>query len=455
MFIFLYFAIPLNMSKILQEKLISKENSNKSPLLSDSLQEKNIPKSFQSEGVSTIQNSLENSKENMSNVKEKILSSSEPKKENISQQKNIYNFFPKNNSNNNKDKDNNGETIILNEENEAINNKLEDVKKKNLEKIENLLLSKKRLMKKSDVILKNKLLKKMAKNFFDKEAELGSDNEEHDDLVKKVYHSDSDSEKENDKNAKDIDNLIDNEEKENYIQNKKFFDDMLEKDHDEILQVIEGPKKRIVKELPKKIMIEDNGLSLKIRMERMNDMNMLREEEEENNEENKFKNLENKLKELKKQSQEDEMNEELKEMIEINNNKIIKQISIMTGQQNKRFKEHLQQNKEILKNVINNEEDSMKKEENKNEIIVKGNGAAKLGNKKFKPFCGMGKFGNCKNSLLNYIKKEKGNNPNNKGNIKNIKNHTTSFHSNLKLNDTNDVRFSGNLNDMFLKKGFN
>ena len=224
---------------------------------------------------------------------------------------------------------------------------------------------------------------------------------------------------------------------------------MLEKDHDEILKVIEGPKKRITKELPKKIMIEDNGLSLKVRMERMNDMNMLREEEDENNEEYQFKNLENKLKELKKKSNEDEVNEELKEMIEINNNKIMKQISIMTGQQNKSFKQHLQENKEILKNVINNDdEDSAKKNENKNEIIVKGNGAAKLGNKKFIPFGGMGKFGNCKNSLLNYIKKEKNNN----SNSNNIKPHTTSFHNNLKLNNNNGVRYSGNLNDMFIKK---
>ena len=59
-------------------------------------------------------------------------------------------------------------------------------------------------MKKSDIILKKKILKKMAKNYFDKEAELGSDNEEHDDIIKKVYHSDSDSEREEDKNAKDI-----------------------------------------------------------------------------------------------------------------------------------------------------------------------------------------------------------------------------------------------------------
>ena len=322
----------------------------------------------------------------------------------------------------------------------------------NLEKFENLFLQKKRLMKKSDIVLKNKLLKKLAKNYFDKEAELGSDNEEHDEVVKNVYHSDSDSEKENDKNANDIENLIDNDEKEDYVQNKKFFDDMIERDHEEILQVIEGPKKRIVKEAPKKIVIDDNGLSLKVRMERMNDINMLKEEEDENNEEYKFKNIESKLRQLKKQYNEDEINEEIKEMIELNNNKLMKQINIMTGQQNKSFKQHLEENKEILKNVIqNDEEDSKKKDDNKNGIIVKGNGAAKLGNKKFRPFFGMGKFGNCKNSLLNHIKKEKNSNVNNSNGNLNQKG-ATSFHSSLKLNSNNEVRYNESLNEMFFRK---
>ena len=339
----------------------------------------------------------------------------------------------------------NYETQLEKDKNELIN----EEKQKNIEKYEDLFLSKKRLMKKSDVILKNKLLKKIAKNYFDKEADLGSDNENHDDVIKKIYHSDSDSEKENDKNAQDLEDLIDNNENENYIQNKKFFEDMLEKDHDEILQVIEGPKKRIIKEVPKKIMIEDNGLSLKVRMERMNDINMLKEEEEENNEENKFKQLENKLKELKKQSNEDEMNEELKEMIELNNNKIMKQINIITGQENKRFKQHLQENKEILKNVIqNDDEDSSKKDINKNEIIVKGNGAAKLGNKKFRPFIGMGKLGNCKNSLLNHIKKEKITNKSDYNGLK----YNSSIHRNLKLNNDNKMKYIGNLNNIIIKK---
>ena len=439
------------MSEISKEKNIQKDNQN-SPSLKPST-EKTTSKSFQSEAISTIQNSLE-SKDFLSNTNLNNLSSLFPSKsknkENISQQKTLNNFIIDDNINKYKNNKNNSEQNVKGEEKENDMKKEENLE--NLEKFENLFLQKKRLMKKSDIVLKNKLLKKLAKNYFDKEAELGSDNEEHDEVVKKVYHSDSDSEKENDKNANDIENLIDNDEKEDYIQNKKFFDDMIERDHEEILQVIEGPKKRIVKEAPKKIVIDDNGLSLKVRMERMNDINLLKEEEDENNEEYKFKNIESKLRQLKKQYNEDETNEEIKEMIELNNNKLMKQINIMTGQQNKSFKQHLEENKEILKNVIqNDEEDSKKKDDNKNGIIVKGNGAAKLGNKKFRPFFGMGKFGNCKNSLLNHIKKEKNSNVNN-SNVNLNQKCTTSFHSSLKLNSNNEIRYNGSLNEMFFRK---
>ena len=376
---------------------------------------------------------------------EKTLPNSSDKKvsnNKINQQPNLNSFIQKTYAkeeevNNNKDKiDNN------------INKKNDFDNEENYQKFEKLFLQKKRLMKKSDIMLKKKLLRKIAKNYVEKEAELGSDNEEHDDVIKKVYHSDSDSEKENDKNAKDIENLIDNQENDSFDQNEKYFDDMLEKDHEEILKVIEGPKKRIVKEVPKKIMLDDNGLSLKVRMERMNDLNNLRDEEDENNEEYQFKNLENKLKELKKRENEEETNEEIKEMIESNNNKLIKQINIITGQQNKRFKQHMQENKAILKNVIMNEdEDSLNKKKLNNDMIVKGNGAATLANKKFKPFFGMGKFGNGKNSLLNHIKKEKINSSDNFN-----KKNSTNFQSNLNLNSNNNKsKFKGNLNNLINK----
>ena len=381
------------MSTISQEQQnIQNENISQNSAINNNNSENIIQKFFETKDKEEEINTLPNS--------------SDKKNTNKNIQENLNNFIKKTYS---EDKEKEiGDNQNINK-NDIINNKkINFDEKENYEKFENLFLEKKRLMKKSDIILKKKILKKMAKNYFDKEAELGSDNEEHDDIIKKVYHSDSDSEREEDKNAKDIEDLIDNEENDNFDQNEKYFDDMLEKDHEEVLKVIEGPKKRIVKELPKKIMLDDNGLSLKVRMERMNDINNLRDEEDKNNEEYQFKNLENKLKELKKRSNEEETNEELKEMIEINNNKIMKQINILTGQQNQRFKKHMQENEAILKNVImNDDDDSQNKIKINKDMVVKGNGAANLVNKKFKPFFGMGKLGNSKNSLLNHIKKEK------------------------------------------------
>ena len=402
------------MSLIAQEQPISQnENINENSPISN----KNIEKTEQKLPESKI---IGDGEKTLPNSSDKKVSNNK-----INQQPNLNNFIQKvyvkedEEINNNKDKLDNNIKKLNDYDNEE-----------NYQKYEKLFLEKKRLMKKSDIILKKKLLRKIARNYVEKEAELGSDNEEHDDIVKKVYHSDSDSEKENDKNAQDIENLIDNEENDSFDQNQKYFDDMLEKDHEEVLKVIEGPKKRIIKEVPKKIMLDENGLSLKVRMERMSDLNNLRDEEDENNEEYQFKNLENKLKELKKRENEEEMNEEIKEMIESNNNKLIKQINIITGQQNKRFKQHMQENEAILKNVIMNEdEDSLNKKKENNDMVIKGNGAASLANKKFKPFFGMGKFGNGKNSLLNHIKKEKINSNENFN-----KKNSASIQSNLNLN---------------------
>ena len=418
------------MSLIAQEQPISQnENINENSPISN----KNIEKTEQKLPESKI---IGDGEKTLPNSSDKKVSNNK-----VNKQPNLNNFIQKvyvkedEEINDNKDKLDNNIKKLNDYDNEE-----------NYQKYEKLFLEKKRLMKKSDIILKKKLLRKIARNYVEKEAELGSDNEEHDDIVKKVYHSDSDSEKENDKNAQDIENLIDNEENDSFDQNQKYFDDMLEKDHEEVLKVIEGPKKRIIKEVPKKIMLDENGLSLKVRMERMSDLNNLRDEEDENNEEYQFKNLENKLKELKKRENEEEMNEEIKEMIESNNNKLIKQINIITGQQNKRFKQHMQENEAILKNVIMNEdEDSLNKKKENNDMVIKGNGAASLANKKFKPFFGMGKFGNGKNSLLNHIKKEK---INSKDNFNKI--NSASIQSNLNLN-SNKNKFKGNLNHLINK----
>ena len=418
------------MSLIAQEQPISQnENINENSPISN----KNIEKTEQKLPESKI---IGDGEKTLPNSSDKKVSNNK-----INQQPILNNFIQKAYAKEDEEINNNKDKFDYNIK------KLNDYdNEENYQKYEKLFLEKKRLMKKSDIILKKKLLRKIARNYVEKEAELGSDNEEHDDIVKKVYHSDSDSEKENDKNAQDIENLIDNEENDSFDQNQKYFDDMLEKDHEEVLKVIEGPKKRIIKEVPKKIMLDENGLSLKVRMERMSDLNNLRDEEDENNEEYQFKNLENKLKELKKRENEEEMNEEIKEMIESNNNKLIKQINIITGQQNKRFKQHMQENEAILKNVIMNEdEDSLNKKKVNNDMVIKGNGAASLANKKFKPFFGMGKFGNGKNSLLNHIKKEKINSNENFN-----KKNSASIQSNLNLN-SNKNKFKGNLNHLINK----
>ena len=268
------------MSVITQDQPnVQNENISQNSSISNPNSEKNIQKI--SEHKEEVEKTLPNS------------SDKKDFKNKINQQQNLNNFIKKSYV-----KEQDKEFIDNIEDNIDSNIKrINDFEnEENYQKYEKLFLEKKRLMKKSDIILKKKLLRKIAKNYIEKEAELGSDNEDHDDVVKKIYHSDSDSEKENDKNAKDIENLIDNEVNDSFDQNEKFFDDMLEKDHEEILKVIEGPKKRITKEIPKKIMLDDNGLSLKVRMERMSDLNNLREEEDENNEEYQFKNLENKLK---------------------------------------------------------------------------------------------------------------------------------------------------------------
>ena len=106
----------------------------------------------------------------------------------------------------------------------------------------------------------------------------------------------------------------------------------------------------------------------------------------------------------------------------------------------------MQENEAILKNVIMNEdEDSLNKKKENNDMVIKGNGAASLANKKFKPFFGMGKFGNGKNSLLNHIKKEKINSNENFN-----KKNSASIQSNLNLN-SNKNKFKGNLNHLINK----
>ena len=83
------------MSDAFQEKNLSKENQNQNSPLIETTKENIIPKSFQSEGVSSTQNSVDYTKDLLSNI-------SKSKKENNSQQKTLNNFFQKNSTNKNK-----------------------------------------------------------------------------------------------------------------------------------------------------------------------------------------------------------------------------------------------------------------------------------------------------------------------------------------------------------------
>ena len=110
-------------------------------------------------------------------------------------------------------------------------------------------LHKKRLIKRSVLIKRKEIVKKNVKGLFDKEAELGSDNEEHDDVVK-VLSSDDEKEEENSQDIMDMDvpNLINDNIEENDLGNsihkEKYIDDMLIRDKEEIKKVIEGPPER-------------------------------------------------------------------------------------------------------------------------------------------------------------------------------------------------------------------
>lgn len=77
-----------------------------------------------------------------------------------------------------------------------------------------------------------------AKEFLDAEAELGSENEEHDDVVKRL----SGSELEEGDDG-DLSSLLNDDDKDNYFDKEKFLDDMHEQDKEDIKNIIEGRRR--------------------------------------------------------------------------------------------------------------------------------------------------------------------------------------------------------------------
>ena len=207
-------------------------------------------------------------------------------------------------------------------------------------------LGHKRLIKKSDLILQKQITKKLAKHYFDKEAELGSDNEEHDNIIKKVYNSDSDLEKNED--IGNIEDLIDDKNILNSLNNEeqkeKFITDMFIKDREEVLKVIEGPQRRIINnKIEKKF--DDNDLPLKLRIERMKNEYL---DDEDDIEENNFQSIVSRLKKLKKQFKEDNANEDLKAIFISYQNMALKKIEKINKTNKNELKKRMKEDNKIL-----------------------------------------------------------------------------------------------------------
>ena len=251
----------------------------------------------------------------------------------------------------------------------------------------------KRLIKKSSILYHKKLRKKIAKNYFDKEAELGSDNEEHDNIIKKTYNNsssyfDSENEEENLEDLIDDNNILYN----NNEQKNKFIEDMLIKDKEDILKVIEGKTKE--KNFIKKN--NDDILPLKIRIERM------KNNKEFDNDKINFKSIFSKVNKFEKEFEEND-NEELIDAFNNYKKNEIKKIDEMNKTKRIELKERMKENNKILENVILLNKKENKKEKNNN-LFIKGNNFLKNNRKNF--IYRIGSFMNTTNSFLKNIQKE-------------------------------------------------
>ena len=251
----------------------------------------------------------------------------------------------------------------------------------------------KRLIKKSSILYHKKLRKKIAKNYFDKEAELGSDNEEHDNIIKKTYNNsssyfDSENEEENLEDLIDDNNILYN----NNEQKNKFIEDMLIKDKEDILKVIEGKTKE--KNFIKKN--NDDILPLKIRIERM------KNNKEFDNDKLNFKSIFSKVNKFEKEFEEND-NEELIDAFNNYKKNEIKKIDEINKTKRIELKERMKENNKILENVILLNKKENKKEKNNN-LFIKGNNSLKNNRKNF--IYRIGSFMNTTNSFLKNIQKE-------------------------------------------------
>lgn len=165
--------------------------------------------------------------------------------------------FPQNNNINTNNMNNNTmpTSMIIEEENEE--NLLENEQKevKTLKKLRKLaevsavnyveIQAKMKAEKKArqEALMKDPQHRRMMQSLFEMEAELGSDNEENDDVVKKINKNDDgehDSDDGMDEDLKEmIDNITTNQEGENELLWNKFYDDVLKQDKENLKKVLE------------------------------------------------------------------------------------------------------------------------------------------------------------------------------------------------------------------------
>jgi hypothetical protein len=265
--------------------------------------------------------------------------------------------------------------------------KVDDEDKQSVTELNNLdsdnseLKSKGKLLKVSTKIQIEKEKKKEAKfrrnEFVDSEAELGSDKEEHDDVVKKI--KENDEEDLSDNQEEDLPDLIDkNEENLNVDKDeiqKKFFNEMMDQDKKEIRQVINGPaqrQKRMRSNLDKLPETEDDYLALNMRIKKYKTNGS--EDENDPGFIGNFLNIQKQIEE----NITDQHDEDLKEMLQTYENNKIKKIAEKNVKIDEIIELRNKENDKILENVV------IQNNVNKNPLLTNGNNSSKSKDSVFK-----------------------------------------------------------------------
>jgi len=228
----------------------------------------------------------------------------------------------------------------------------------------------KKLKRRADIIKEKEITKKVSfKQFFETEAELGSDNEDHDDVIKNIKNEEAEEEENQDEELKD---LINNEEEfsSDEIQ-EKFFSDMLERDREELRKVIDGPQR---KTLNRKHLrnegdcLEEDSLPLNMRIKQS--------KSQENTGEGDFNLLLKKFGDFEKRlnsTEENHENEEYKEMVNLYQQNLIKKFAEKSKNHKTSLMKRIRENEKILENVINlNNIDVNSSKDKNNKLFVQG-----------------------------------------------------------------------------------